>query len=73
MSGTELLKKLQIELYRVVDYDSQWYTKYNKDCNLDIFNFTFKMSFHDFYNFQNSIRAMSGSQLLQHSNLNCTV
>ena len=25
---------LQIELYRVVDYDSQWSTKYHNDCML---------------------------------------
>ena len=26
----------QIELYRVVDYDSKWSTKFNKDCMLEI-------------------------------------
>ena len=34
---------LQIELYRVVDYDSKWSTKFHKDCMLGIF--TFKTSF----------------------------
>ena len=29
---------LQIELYRVVDYDSKWSTKFHKDCMLEIFN-----------------------------------
>ena len=28
---------LQIELYRVVDYDSKWSTKFHKDWMLDIF------------------------------------
>ena len=28
---------LQIELYRVVDYDSKWSTKFHKDCMLEIF------------------------------------
>ena len=32
---------LQIELYRVVDYDSKWSTKFYKDCML----VTFKMAF----------------------------
>ena len=27
----------QIELYRVVDYDSKWSTKFHKNCMLDIF------------------------------------
>ena len=27
---------LQIELYRVVDYDSKWSTKFHKDCMLEI-------------------------------------
>ena len=35
---------LQIELYRVVDYDSKWSTKFHKDCILDFL-----------FNFQNSI------------------
>ena len=29
--------KLQIELYRVVDYDSKWSTKLHNDCMLGIF------------------------------------
>ena len=28
---------LRIELYRVVDYDSKWSTKFHKDCMLEIF------------------------------------
>ena len=44
---------LQIELYRVVDYDRKWSIKFHKDCMLDLFGiFTF--------NFQNSIRAHVG-------------
>ena len=27
----------QIELYRIVDYDSKWSTKFNKDCKLEFF------------------------------------
>ena len=27
----------QIELYRVVDYDSKWSTKFHKDCMLEFF------------------------------------
>ena len=32
---------LQIELYRVVEYDSKWSTKFHKDCMLEIFKFIF--------------------------------
>ena len=28
---------LQIKLYRVVDYDSKWSTKFHKDCMLEFF------------------------------------
>ena len=28
---------LQIELYRVVDYDSKWSTKFYKDCMFEFF------------------------------------
>ena len=28
---------LRIELYRVVDYDSKWSTKFHKDCMLEFF------------------------------------
>ena len=31
------ISTLQIELYRVMDYGSKWYTNYHKDCNLDCF------------------------------------
>ena len=46
----------QIELYRVVDYDSKWSTKFHKDCMLEIFNLSFETSFDNFINFLNSIR-----------------
>ena len=55
MSGTELLQhaklncivwqrafaRLQIELYRVVDYNRKWSTKFHNDCTLGIFKFHF--------------------------------
>ena len=34
--GHTTLATLQIELYRVVDYDSKWSTKLYKDCMLEI-------------------------------------
>ena len=46
----------QIELYRVVDYDSKWSTKVPKDCMLEIFHLSFKTSFDNFINLLNSIR-----------------
>ena len=35
------LATLQIELYRVLDYYSNWSTKFHKDCMLDFFKFHF--------------------------------
>ena len=35
--GYTTFATLQIELYRVVDYDSKWSTKFHKDCMLEIF------------------------------------
>ena len=43
--GHTAFATLKIELYRVVDYDSKWSTKFHKDCILDFL-----------FNFQNSIR-----------------
>ena len=37
MSDTELLQQSKIELYRVVDYDSKWSTKFYEDCMLELF------------------------------------
>ena len=42
--GHTAFATLKIELYRVVDYDSKWSTKFHKDCILDFL-----------FNFQNSI------------------
>ena len=60
---------LQIELYRVVVYDSKWSTKFHKDCMLEIFYFTFKTSFYN----KKLIFKMSGPQLLQQSKVNWTM
>ena len=35
--GHRAFATLQIELYRVVDYDSKWSTKFHKDCTLEFF------------------------------------
>ena len=35
--GHTAFATLQIELYRVVDYDSMWFTKFHKDCMLEFF------------------------------------
>ena len=35
--GPRAFASLQIELYRVVDYDSKWSTKFHKDCMLESF------------------------------------
>ena len=40
--GHTAFATLQIELYRVVDYDSKWSTKFHKDCMLEIFKFHFQ-------------------------------
>ena len=37
MSGTQAFATLQIELYRMVDYDSKWSTKFHNYCMLDFF------------------------------------
>ena len=58
--GHRVFATLQIELYRVVEYDSKWSTKFHKDCMLEIFcNSPFKTSFDILY-FKNSIRAHVG-------------
>ena len=55
--GNTAFATLQMELYRVVDYDSKWSTKFHNDCMLEFFfNFTFKTSYDNFFNFQNSNR-----------------
>ena len=45
--GSRAFATLQIELYRVVDYDRKWSTttKFQKDCMLEFFIYTFKTSY----------------------------
>ena len=42
MSGYTTFATPQIELYRVVDYDSKWSTKFHNYCMLDFFKFRFQ-------------------------------
>ena len=35
--GPRAFASLQIDLYRVVDYDSKWSTKFHEDCMLESF------------------------------------
>ena len=65
---------LQTEMYCVVDYDSKWSTKFHKDCMLGIFNFSYKMSFDVYFLIKKIVLGpMSGTELLQHTTLNCTM
>ena len=65
---------LQIELYRVVDYDSKWSTKFHKDCMLEIFVISLlRRLMIIFLIFKIVLGPMSDTELLQHSKLNCTV
>ena len=89
MSGTELLQhsklncivwhrafaRLQIELYRVVDYDRKWSTQFHKDCTLGFFLISLLIChlIYIFFNFEIVLGPMSGTELLQHSKLNCIV
>ena len=53
--GHRAFETFQIELYRVVDYDSKWPANFHEYCMLEFyFIFTFKTSFDKFLN---SIRA----------------
>ena len=57
-----------------MDSDSKWSTKFHKDCMFEVCNFTFKMSFAIYFLiFKIVLGPMSGTELLQHSKLNCTV
>ena len=48
-------------MYRVVDYDSKWYTKFHNDCILEISKFHFQDDFvYKFFKFQASILAHVG-------------
>ena len=59
--GHRAFATLQIELYRVVEYDSKWSTKCHKDCLLEIFVISLlRRLLIYFLNFQNSIRAHVG-------------
>ena len=59
--GHRAFATLQIELYRVVEYDSKWSTKFHKDCMLEIFVISLlRRLLIYFFNFQNSIRAHVG-------------
>ena len=58
--GPRAFASLQIELYRVVEYDSKWSTKCHKDCMLEIFVIPLLRRLLIFFNFQNSIRAHVG-------------
>ena len=49
--GHTAFATLQIGMYRVVDYDSKWSTKFHYDCMLDFFYFTFKTPFDNFVKF----------------------
>ena len=35
--GHRAFATLQLELYRVVEYDSKWSTKFHENCNLEFF------------------------------------
>ena len=58
--GYTTFATLQIELYRMVDYDSKWSTKFHNYCMLEFLNLAFKTSYDNFFNFLNSIRAHVG-------------
>ena len=74
MSDTELLQHSKLNLYRVVDYDSKWSTKFHKDCMFgQLFYFSFNASFANSFNFQNSIRANVGHRAFATLKLNCIV
>ena len=72
--GHRAFATLQIELYRVVEYDSKWSTKFHKDCMLEIFVIPLLRRLLIFFLiFKIVLGPMSGTELLQHSKLNCTV
>ena len=48
---------LQIELYRVEDYDRKWSTKFHKDCMFAILLISLIRRLDNSFNFHNSIRA----------------
>ena len=65
---------LQIELYRVVDYDSKWSTIFLKDCMFEIFVISLLRRLMIIcLIFKIVLGPMFGTELLQHSTLNCTM
>ena len=73
--GHRAFATLQIELYRVVDYDSKCSTKFHKDCMLEIILISFlrRILIMFFFNFQNSIRAHVGHTAFVTHHVECTV
>ena len=64
--GHRAFATLQIELHRVVDYDSNWSTKFHKDCVGQFFFISFKASFDNvFLIFKIVLGPMSGTELFQ--------
>ena len=65
---------LQIDLYRVVDYDNKWSTKFHSDCMLEYFLISLSRRLIIYFLiFKIVLGPMSDTELLQHSQLNCTV
>ena len=66
--GHRAFATLQIEVYRIVDHDRKWSTKFHKDCMLELFKFHFKKSFDNLYLiFKIVLGPMSGTELFHHS------
>ena len=68
--GHRAFATLQIELYRVVDYDSKWSTKFYKDCMFEFFVISLlrRLMIMFFKIFKIVLWPMSGTELLQHTN-----
>ena len=73
MSGTELLQYSKLNC-------AVWWTiiascpqNFSMIVCWNIFNFTFKTSYDNYLIFKLVLGPMSGTELLQHSKLNCTV
>ena len=66
---------LQLELYRVVDIDSKWSIKFHNDCMLEKFFISLLRRLLIIFNkiFKIVLGPKSGTELLQHSKLKCTV
>ena len=70
---TQSFYTLQIELYRVVDYDRKWSTKFQNDCMLELFLISLLRRLMIFLILKIVLGPMSDTELLQYSKLNCTV